>query len=808
MPRSQRSLWPNVVLWALILAYIAFFSAFSIAKHDALQTHTRDLGNMDQPIWNTLHGRILEETRADGRQATRLTDHFEPFFIIVSLVFLLWDDVRALLVFQTVFLALGALPIYWLARDRFDGLLDGDGYRWMGVAFAGVYLLFPALQSANLTEFHASPLAVPLLLCAYYFGRKGETLPFWIFSLLSLTVKEEISLITLMLGLYLVVKGEKRWAGALLSLVSAVWFSIATFVIIPHYAGQFYAGVDESIYFMRYSDLGSGPKDILRTILRQPELMIRTLLEPARLRYTAGLLASVAFLPLLDPLTTLIALPVFLANILSNYPLMYSGELHYSAPLVPFIAAGAVGGAGWLMERLIRTKRIQPRLWGWALVTWLLLCGLGYHVLRGYTPLSVRFQPPEITAHHRLLDRFSAQIPPDAALSTTPALFPHFSHRQRILEFPVFTADTDFVLLDVVGTTDMHPKDFYRAYWDLLGLDYSIVDAADGYILLQRTAGPQLMELPEDFYSFVQAQDPQPDFPYSVEFGGMVRFLGFSLVDDPQWRMTRVRTYWEVLEKPPPALRLYPFVIDDEGNVVDDTDRRPMVGPIWYPPERWAPGEVLVFETLPWNLGDSFTVCMGVVDGTNWYDPGARLPITGIEERDTPIFSMEGGTWARLASFERRPAWAGSRLRPVSMHDDRLDGRFTPLNVTLSNGAESVELLGYQLQPAPAAAGEEVELRLLWRAGTPLGQDYTVFVHLLSADGSMAGAFDSLPNWRGPLPTSAWPAGEVILDVHRFVLPADIPPGNYALAVGMYYWETLERLGEAVPLGTLTVPAR
>ena len=51
---------PAVLVGLLMILYIAQFGVLSIQRHDAFQTHMRDLGNMDQPIWNTLHGRLLD----------------------------------------------------------------------------------------------------------------------------------------------------------------------------------------------------------------------------------------------------------------------------------------------------------------------------------------------------------------------------------------------------------------------------------------------------------------------------------------------------------------------------------------------------------------------------------------------------------------------------------------------------------------------------------------------------------------------------------------------------------------------------
>ena len=769
MPKLRECPWfPALVLGLLIVLYVAHFGAISVLKHDALMTHTADLGNMDQPIWNTLQGRFLEETRDDGRQASRLTDHFEPFYILISLAFLVWDDVRALLVLQTIFIALGAIPVFWLARDRFSTEDDRQTGCWMGVAFAAAYLLFPALQAANLTEFHAVPLAVPLLLCTYYYGQRGNVVWFWVFGLLSLTVKEDVSLLVFMLGLYVLWRGKKRWMGLALAGVSLVWFAVATFVIIPIASQDYYAGIDQSLYFARYGEFGNSPKDIVLNMLQRPLAVLQTLTTPDRLGYLAGLLASVGFLALFDMGSVLIALPLFLANLLSNYPAMYSGEMHYSAPLVPFMVAGAVGGAGWLSDQIARRFPTRRRRVYLILAIWLLLCSLGYQVLRGYTPLSVRYERPVVTAHDRLLSRFDAQIPADAALSTTPPLFPHFSHRQRIQQFPVFT-DAEYVLLDVASVTDMHPGDFHQSYFDLFAFDFLIVDAADGYILMQKSL-EGLETLPDEFYSFVRVDAADPDYPYQIDFEDSLRFLGFSLVDDPLWELTHVRMYWEVLKEPADSLQIYPFFIDREGRVVEDTQQRPMVGTIWYPPSEWQAGDILQLETLPWDLGDEFSFCIGVTRNGQWHDIGSRLRI-GDLAADNPAYVMEDRTWARLITFERKGMWQGMKLKPVFMADEARLPASNQLGLRFSNAGDAIDLLGYELTDAAGPDGAPA-LTLYWRADQPVSRDYTVFVHVQNPELGSLPQMDSTPNWRGPLSTTAWPAGEIVPDTHYLNVPA------------------------------------
>ncbi len=784
------------LVWLLIILYIVNFGTLSILKHEAFKTHAADLGNMDQPIWNTLHGHFVEETKDDGSQGTRLTDHFEPVFALVSLSFLIYDNVASILIFQTVVIALGALPVFWLARAKLRN-------EWVAVVFAAVYLLFPALQAANLTEFHAVPLAVAPLLFAFHYIEEGKYRGVWPCALLALSVKEEIALLVFMVGLYVLFVRRERLQGALLALISLAWFAVATFVIIPYYSPS-----GNSIYVGRYASLGGSFGGMVETFLSRPLFVLGFILTAPRLAYLAGLLASVGFLSLFSPLTLLLSAPLLAANVLSDYAAMYSGEFHYSAPLVPFFVISAVCGAAWVIDRLASRFSLKRRTALYILAGWALLWSVGYQHLRGFTPLAANFEAPRVSAHHRLFSRFAAQIPPQAIVSTTPPLFPHLSHRRVIYLFPV-VKDAEYVLLDVSGVTDMHPHDVHSKYLELVESgDFGLLDASDGYILLQRGLEGRT-RLPDEFYNFARVANPQPQYPMTVEFGPYIdgpslRLLGFDLIDDYKWRWTRVRLYCRVLRKMESDLWLYPFFLDEEGRVIEDTTQRPMVVPIWYPTSRWRVGEVIVTETVPWNLGHWFSLALGVLDGDDWSVWEERL-LARVVASEYVLRPFENSTWVRLLSFERR----GARLRPVV--EERL---FSPPPIKHPLKADlghQVALWGYDLNPEKPRPGQTLRLTLYWQALTEMGQDYTVFVHLLSPDGYLAAQHDSQP----PLPTSAWMENEVVADEHTLTLDASLPEGDYQLEVGIYLLKTLERLplldemdreiGNKVILGTVQV---
>ena len=113
----------------------------------------------------------------------------------------------------------------------------------------------------------------------------------------------------------------------------------------------------------------------------------------------------------------------------------------------------------------------------------------------------------------------------------------------------------------------------------------------------------------------------------------------------------------------------------------------------------------------------------------------------------------------------------------------------------------------------PVQAGTTIPLTLTWRMDEYVPNDYTALIHLIGPDGQMAAQGDG-PPLQGVVPTSLWRAGDTLLDRHDLALPADLPPGEYRLAVGLYDLATLQRLpvtvdsepaGDTVELGILTI---
>jgi hypothetical protein len=148
----------------------------------------------------------------------------------------------------------------------------------------------------------------------------------------------------------------------------------------------------------------------------------------------------------------------------------------------------------------------------------------------------------------------------------------------------------------------------------------------------------------------------------------------------------------------------------------------------------------------------------------------------------TVRLTSEGEAWWSSPHFVSDERW----LLP-----DPLPGDVSFSTQRVRYGDE-IELLGYTLERTGISAGDPVALTLYWWALRPVETDYTVFAHLLDPAGEMRSGADSYPVL-GTFPTTHWPVGRVVAD-RRVVPGSEGVPGEYRIEVGLYEFESMQRL--------------
>jgi len=619
----RRPTAPQFAAGILLVVYVAIFGLLSLRRHQDLNTNALDLGYTDQAVWNTLHGRPfrfstyldaafrLDIPIQDFRQPDVLLGyHVEPLLVPISLLYLLHDGPETLLWLQTVGIALGAIPVYLLARHRFTVRYSFSIAHWLPVVFVALYFLSPSLEAANLSDFHAVALSPTLLLFAFYFLETDRPWGFLLFATLATMCKEEIGLLVAMMGLWAAIVRKRPWLG-LGTFVAATGWSLLCFLVISPY----YNGLATSAFVVRYGQFGDSPVGILRNLIEQPGLLVAWLRRPDVLRYLRDLWLSSGGLALLHPLSLAMALPLIAINALSSFGWMHSGGGHYSAAIVPFLVISAMYGTAWVSWRLGRWAstrwRVERQLACGVIASVLVVAGLSvaliHHRQNGISPLSRRYAPMDVSEHARRAVPFIEQInslPPDVPISASSGLYPHVAHRERAYLFPT-VSDAEFLLIDATGPGSPAGMGDQRVLVrDLLDHAQFGVAASDhGFLLLERNL--DRYRLSPTFYDVYHEEGAVPEVPVGAVFGGLLRLEGYDFMVRPVVRpelVVKITTYWQALAPLEEEYRFVFFFWDKEGRLVHVQPEEQAVH--WYPTWLWEPGQVVKLTLPALPVGD------------------------------------------------------------------------------------------------------------------------------------------------------------------------------------------------------------
>jgi uncharacterized membrane protein len=428
---------PHRLLWLAVSLFAAAFGVLSVLRHRAFGSGRFDLGNMTQAVWSTAQGDMLSVTDVHGEQISRLGSHFDPILVVLAPLWWLWPSPELLLVVQAAATALGAVPVYWLARAHLDGERPA-------LALAVAYLLYPPVQWLTASDFHPVALACPLLLFAWWFLDERRLFPFALCAAVAMTAKEHVGLAVAGMGIWYAVRYRAPSTGLAIAGTAAAVALLAALVVVPHFAP---AG--SSAFESRYDDPALDGRD---------------------LAYLAALFLPLGLLPLAAPLALLAALPELGLNLLSSTITQTSVKTHYAATATPALLAATVYG----VERV--GTRAAYLVAAAALLGAILLGPIGR--------VDVDAGPHEAAARRAL-----AAVPVDAPVSATNSLGAHLSARRRIFSFPILR-DAEWVAVDTRRLTYLDSLRPARARAALAALrrapDWRLVFAEDGILVFRR----------------------------------------------------------------------------------------------------------------------------------------------------------------------------------------------------------------------------------------------------------------------------------------------------------------------------------
>lgn len=261
-------------------------------------------------------------------------------------------------------------------------------------------------------------------------------------------------------------------------------------------------------------------------------------------------------------------------------------------------------------------------------------------------------------------------------------------------------------------------------------------------------------------------------------FGSAIKLLGYDLprVNFSPGETVTLTTYIESIYPPPVTAGWRMEVLDHTGAVAAQVAGDPFANK--YPLQRWPPGRYARDEwSLPLDPHLSpgvYTLQLGLYGRMDGKEFPARLadPASGVLIPHKPPLDAAPLTTIKI---------------PVAPPRAKELDAATPLQARVG---ENFMLARYALQFD--AAPRVVHLALYWQDLSKTENDYTVFVHVLDANGKIVAQKDA-PPLDGAYPTSIWDAQEIVKDSYELAIPADAR-APFSIEIGMYSPTTLKRL--------------
>ena len=427
-PRARTA--PQVIVAALVLLWTAYFTQRSLDIHHGLGTSSYDSGLYDQGMWLLSRGEAPFVTLM-GRNL--FGDHTS--FILLFLVPFYWVAPGAWIMFfgQSAAIAAGAIPVFLFARSRLRS-------EWLAVVAAAAYLLHPALGWANLENFHPDSFLGVLVGMAIYAALERKWRLYGVFVVLSLLVKEDVSLVVVPLGLWVALRRDRRIG--LITIFGSLWFMFtAMYVVMRGLIGQPTLNAWRIPFSQPGDGTGRAALRLADTALTNPTQLVDHLRADNRPWYLWQMTSPFAWLFIRLPSVALISALVLFTNILSTFWYQYQIQYHYALVAVPALAIGTVYAIGALSDvPVIATfgqLSINLTTRSVAIIA-LALSSFVTATLWAPVPWgrTVLFHGDPGNVYAVAMREIIEEIPDDASVAAHHRVTPHIAYRSEIYQFP------------------------------------------------------------------------------------------------------------------------------------------------------------------------------------------------------------------------------------------------------------------------------------------------------------------------------------------------------------------------------------
>ena len=306
---------PLLLVLLGVVIYSVVYSFITVAKFNAYNATIFDLGVNAQILYGVFHG---------GVSLTPGSPNFintgKMIYLVLAPFYNLYPHEQVLLVFQSVWIALGAVPIYFLVRKNI-----GDNL--IAVLLALSWLLYYPMSGVNWFDFHLMALFPTFFLSGIASLEYGKKKTAFLFLVLTTITDFLIPLVMIFYGLLLLYKkrGKNRSRNYTIMVLTLIVFSIFILIItnilngLSYTTGYAYNSATQvSVFKSGYSEIGL---------------------------YFIRIILPLGFISILAPDYLVLLIPFFALATYSQYqPYVSTMFIQYASLTAPIVFISAIKG--------------------------------------------------------------------------------------------------------------------------------------------------------------------------------------------------------------------------------------------------------------------------------------------------------------------------------------------------------------------------------------------------------------------------------------------------------------------------------
>jgi uncharacterized membrane protein len=400
--------------------------------------------------------------------------------IFLSPLYLIYPRAELILVLQSVWIGAGVIPLYLIGRAKI-------GRRAPAVAIAAMYALYPALQGANMYEFHSLSLISPLILWLLYFFEVGRYRAYALMLVPTLLCREDASLLCCFIALYAIL--SRRPGAARLGWIT-ILVSLAYFAIVKRFfmnsSDIFMTGKESYSYAYYYEDLipnKNGVGGLVLSLVTNPIFVVKTMVADAKLNFFLILFVPLLFVPFAARTARVMLAYGLLFCFLASRSAVFSPSFQYSNLILSVAFAitpgavarleeGAIAGFFGLDGKRFARATVLAMLVASVLVSWKFGGLVDNQSFRGGFGRVARALSQRDKDTYAWVEEQVAKVPMNVSVGVTNKMGPHISNRKDVIFYPEARLP-EYVFLDEGelkgGDLDKHNKNVREGKLVILG---------------------------------------------------------------------------------------------------------------------------------------------------------------------------------------------------------------------------------------------------------------------------------------------------------------------------------------------------